>query len=566
MLVLSELPTCPGLFSGSRARDGILSRMRIPGGILNAQQCWAIADLVDNYSTGWVQITNRANLQIREIHSEIPPDVWQNLQELGLASRLVEVDPIRNMMASPTAGIDREQLLDTRPLVQAWDNHLQTHPELSELSAKFSVGFDGGELSSIRDRPNDILLAANRRGEWPFARTGEWPFARTTEICFRLHLNVNAENCGDTGILIQPSQCISVLAALTNEYLEYTKIQPRIKGKKPRLRHLLADWGVEGYLERVQQNLSFSLQLTSCNFANNRQDACSTKSEFDSGSECSCGVGILPARTFANNRQDACSTKSEFDSGSECSCGVGILPAHSISKKSIPNHQHLGIHPQQQSGLSYIGIALPLGKLESKQLRNLANLAQNFAGGTLRLTPWQNLLISDIPNSQLLQVKQQITDWGLHWSTTNLDSCLVACSGSSGCASAMTDTQSHAIEMVRDLEQKLQIDRPINIHFSGCEKSCAQHSPIDITLVGIQIKQGNETIAGYDIYAGKTDSPFGRQIFQGVSVAQISSSIAQMLRIYQQLRSPDESFGEFIDRSAIDKLQQLLNPKKQNHK
>ena len=521
MLVLSELPTCPGLFSGSRARDGILSRMRIPGGILNAQQCWAIADLVDNYSTGWVQITNRANLQIREIHSEIPPDVWQNLQELGLASRLVEVDPIRNMMASPTAGIDREQLLDTRPLVQAWDNHLQTHPELSELSAKFSVGFDGGELSSIRDRPNDILLAAERRSV-------------DAEICFRLHLNVNAENCGDTGILIQPSQCISVLAALAGEYLEYTKIQPRIKGKKPRLRHLLADWGMESYLEQVQQNLSFSLQLTSCN--------------------------------FANNRQDACSTKSEFDSGSECSCGVGILPAHSISKKSIPNHQHLGIHPQQQSGFSYIGIALPLGKLESKQLRNLANLAQNFAGGTLRLTPWQNLLISDIPNSQLLQVKQQITDWGLHWSTTNLDSCLVACAGSSGCASAMTDTQSHALGMVRDLEQKLQIDHPINIHFSGCEKSCAQHSAIDITLVGIKIKQGNETIAGYDIYAGKTDSPFGRQIFQGVSVDQISSSIAQMLRIYQQLRSPDESFGEFIDRSAIDKLQQLLNPKKQNHK
>lgn len=489
MLVLSELPTCPGLFSGSRARDGILSRMRIPGGILKAHQCWAIAHLIDNYSTGWVQITNRANLQIREIHSEIPPEVWHNLQELGLASRLVEVDPIRNMMASPTAGIDRQQLLDTRPLVQAWDDYLQTHPALSELSAKFSVGFDGGELVSIRDRLNDILLVAQRRSV-------------DAEICFRLHLNGNPENCGDTGILIQPSQCISVLAALTHEYFEYTKIRHRIKGKKPRLRHLLADWGVESYLERVQQNLPFLLHKSSI----------------------------------------------------------------ASSDKSIPNHQHLGIHPQQQSGFSYIGIALPLGKLESKQLRNLANLAQNFAGGTLRLTPWQNLLISDIPNSQLLQVKQQITDWGFHWSTTNLDSCLVACAGSSGCTSAMTDTQSHALAMTRDLAQKLQIDRPINIHFSGCEKSCAQHSPIDITLVGIQIKQGNETIAGYDIYAGKTDSPFGRQIFQGVSVDQISSSIAQMLQIYQQSRSPDESFGEFVDRSAIDKLQQLLSPKKQNHK
>jgi ferredoxin-nitrite reductase len=168
-------------------------------------------------------------------------------------------------------------------------------------------------------------------------------------------------------------------------------------------------------------------------------------------------------------------------------------------------------------------------------------------------------LISDIPNSKLLQVKQQITDWGFHWSTTNLDSCLVACAGSSGCASAMTDTQSHALAMVNDLAQKLQIDRPINIHFSGCEKCCAQHSPIDITLVGIQIRQGNETIAGYDIYAGKTDSPFGRQIFQGVSVDRISNSINKLLRIYQQLRSPDESFGEFIDRCAIGQLEHWFN-------
>ena len=102
--------------------------MRIPGGILNAQQCWTIADLADRYSTGCLQVTNRANLQIREVHSEIPPEVWNRLQELGIASRRVEVDPIRNIMASPTAGIDRQQLLDTRPLVKAWDDYLQTHP------------------------------------------------------------------------------------------------------------------------------------------------------------------------------------------------------------------------------------------------------------------------------------------------------------------------------------------------------------------------------------------------------------------------------------------------------
>ncbi|MEG4013949.1 precorrin-3B synthase [Microcoleus sp. S1D4] len=480
LLVLTDLPTCPGLFYGSRARDGVLSRMRIPGGILSVQQCRSIANLVDRYSTGCLQITNRANLQIRELHSEIPPEVWQDLQELGLASRRVEVDPIRNMMASPTAGIDRQQLLDTRPLVKAWDDYLQTHPELAELSAKFSIGFDGGELVSIRNLRNDILLVAERN-------------STNFEIVFRLYFNSN------TGIIIEQSQTISVLAALANIYLEYTKNRPRIDGKKPRLRHLLADWGVENYLEKVETKLPFPLGRS----------------------------------------------------------------AIELSEKAIEPNANLGIHRQQQSDFSYIGIALPLGKLESKQLRNLANLAQNLANGTLRLTPWQNLLISDIPNSQVSEVKQQIADLGLHSSATNLDSCLVACAGSSGCASAATDTQSHALTMARDVAQKLTIDRSINIHFSGCEKSCAQHQPMDITLIGIQMQQGNQTIAGYNIYVGKKDQPFGRQIFPAVTVAEMPRAIEKMLRAYHQLREPGESFGEFCDRWAIDKLQKLL--RSENH-
>ena len=480
-MLLSDLPTCPGLFYGSQARDGVLSRMRIPGGILNVQQCWSIANLVDRYSTGCLQVTNRANLQLRELHSEIPAEVWQDLQELGLASRRIEVDPIRNIMASPTAGIDRQNLLDTRPLVAAWDNYLQTHLELSELSAKFSIGFDGGESLSIRDLRNDILLVAQRR-------------STNSEIVFSLHLNGV-----ETGIIIEESQCISVLASLTSAYLEHTKNQPRINGKKPRLRHLIADWGAEKYLKKVEKNLPFGLRRQSIE----------------------------------------------------------------LSERAIAPNGNLGIHSQRQSDFSYIGIALPLGKLESKQMRDLANLAQNLGGSTLRLTPWQNLLISDIPNSQVFEVNQQIADLGLHSSATHLDSYLVACAGSSGCASAATDTQSDALAMVRDLAQKLTIDRSIDIHFSGCEKSCAQHQPIDITLVGIQIHHKGETIAGYNIYAGRKDLPFGRQIFPAVSIAQMPSAIERMLRVYQRFREPHESFGEFCDRWAIDKLQKLLSP--ENH-
>lgn len=211
-MAVTDLPICPGLFYGSRARDGVLSRMRIPGGILNVPQCLAIADLADRYSTGYLQVTNRANLQVRTTDSAIPPSIWQDLQDLGLASGCVEIDPIRNIMSSPTAGIDRAQLVDTRLLVKAWDNHLQTHPELSELSPKFSVGFDGGESVSIGNLRNDILLKA------------EINFHST--IVFRLFLNGK-----NTGITVELSECISALAALANTYLEYSKYRPIVDRK-----------------------------------------------------------------------------------------------------------------------------------------------------------------------------------------------------------------------------------------------------------------------------------------------------------------------------------------------
>lgn len=467
-MAVTDLPICPGLFYGSRARDGVLSRMRIPGGILNVPQCRAIADLADRYSNGYLQVTNRANLQVRTAESAIPRSIWQDLQDLELASRCIEIDPIRNIMSSPTAGIDRAQLVDTRLLVKAWDNYLQTHPELSELSPKFSVGFDGGESVSIGNLRNDILLAAE--------------INTNSTIVFRLFLNGK-----NTGITVELSQCISALAALANTYLAYSKYRPIVDRKKPRLRHLLADWGVENYLKRVEKQLPFLW------------------------------------------------------------CKSSIELPH----RAIEPYGHLGTHPQQQSGFSYTGIALPLGRLESQQLRNLANLAQNFGSGILRLTPRQNLLISDIPYHHVAEVEKSIARLGLHSSATRPDSCLVACSGSRGCASAATDTQSHALKLAEDLAQKLTLDRPINIHFSGCEKSCAQKDPIDITLMGIRLDREQEIVEGYDIYAGSKDSPFGRQIFRGVTAVEMPGAIEQMLRVYQRFRESAESFGEFADRTTI---------------
>ncbi len=532
LLSLPDLPTCPGLFYGSVARDGILSRMRIPGGILNTVQCCAIADLTEELGGGYVQVTNRANLQIREMRSIIGTEVFTKLQELGIAPSYLEIDPLRNIMASPTAGIDSQQLLDTRLLVKEFDDYLQTHPELSALSPKFSICFDGGESVSVRDRLNDIILVAERRSP-------------LKEIVFRLFLNET--KYPDTGIIIPQSQCISVLAACAQVYLNYTKDRGLIKDRKPRLRHLLEDWGQDFYLEQIEKYLSFPLQRISPEKGMTPVLTNGNQSDFE--------YKINPVKTKTN--------QGHF--GEDINQFPTKATTKDLQNSVFSSYNYLGIHLQNQPGLSYIGIALSLGKLESKQLRSLANLAQTYGSGTIRLTPWQNLLISDIPNSQLPDIKQAITALGLHWSANRPDSALIACSGKTGCASGATDTQGDALKLAKDLGTKLRLDRPINIHFSGCQKSCAQHNPSEITLLGTEIKNGSQKIASYIMYVGAKDSPFGRQLFPDVNPADISSLIEGMLRVYQKMRSPNESFGEFADRHPISQLQQWLNPTQIQH-
>ncbi|MCY7323444.1 MAG: precorrin-3B synthase [Phormidesmis sp. CAN_BIN36] len=472
-----SLPTCPGLFYGSSAPDGMLARMRIPGGILTARQCDAIAHLADDSGAGYVQVTNRANVQIREIHPPIAPHTFRRLQTLELAAQTVSLDPIRNIVASPTAGIDPQMLIDTRPLVKALDDALQTHPEWAALSPKFSVCFDGGELVSVRDRRNDIALVAHR--------------LPSSEVGFRVRLNVEAHSSGDVGIFVSENQCLAFIAALTQVYLDYTQDYYSGKGRKPRFRDLLASWGVENCLERVEHLLRFSLQREM-----------------------------------------------------------------NLRRSSSQPYHHLGIHSQRQTGLSYLGIALPLGRLESWQLRSLAALTQTFGSGSLRLTPWQTLLFPDVSDDRLGDLEGAIADLGLHTSATRFDSALVACSGRTGCASGLTDTQTHALALIRELTASL--DQPLNIHFSGCEKSCAQQTPSDIALVGIEIK--GATIEGYDVYVGTRDSSFGRRI-RSVSALEVPALIEQMLQIYQRRRMLDESFKMFVDRHSTDQLQQWFNPK-----
>ncbi len=476
---------CPGLFYATPAQDGILSRIRIPGGILTTQQSYAIAELAQESGIGYIDVTNRANLQIRAIQQGLNAEVLQKLQTLGLGAENPNIDQIRNIMTSPTAGIDTQELIDTRPLVLAWDEYIKTHPHLSVLPAKFSVGFDGGGRVSVSDRLNDISFVAVLVNE---------------TLYFRVDLTVGAKGKPpqDMGILLAPNQCLTFLVTLVKVYLHH--LEPH-RPRQLRLREVINNLGWENYLQEVRKQLDFPL--------------------------------IHKSKDTVNNTAN-----------------------FHIS-------QLIGIHPQRQPGLYYMGVVLPLGRIQDWQLRGLADLQQKYGHGMLRLTPWQNLLLTDIPQQWLSLVKNEITNLGLDTSSSNIRSALVACSGSQGCAAGNTDTKAHALILAEYLETHLILDTPINIHFSACVKSCAQHHPSDITLLGVNMTTNHGSFDAYHIFVGEdepessslflteadTHQKFGRQLDQFVPWSELPALIKEMLIIYKTERlHPDESFREFTKR------------------
>ncbi len=149
-----------GLFWVAPAQNSYMCRLRIPNGILHHWQFAGIADLADAHGGGYSHVTTRANLQVREISPEHGQPFLDGLVDLGLTARGAGADNIRNVTGSPTAGIDAQELLDTRPLAKSWHNHILNDRSLFGLPRKFNVAFDGGGVLPVLEETNDIGFQA----------------------------------------------------------------------------------------------------------------------------------------------------------------------------------------------------------------------------------------------------------------------------------------------------------------------------------------------------------------------------------------------------------------------
>lgn len=226
---------------------------------------------------------------------------------------------------------------------------------------------------------------------------------------------------------------------------------------------------------------------------------------------------------------------------------------------SQQGHSHVGVYPQKQPGLHYLGAQVPVGQLTDRQLERLADIADNYGTGEVRLTVWQNVIVPNVSTAFVASAAKALKKAGFPTEPSNLKNGFIACTGNRYCKFAATDTKGHAIAVMNALDKRLTLDRPVNIHFTGCAHSCAQHFMGDIGLLGTKVK--TESGEGYHITVGGgfgENRKIGRQIFSGVPAESVVDTLEVMLKGYLAQRAEDESFHSFCNRHTVGQLQEAF--------
>ena len=240
-----------GLFWVAPNQTSYMCRLRIPNGILHHWQFAGIADLADAHGGGYSHVTTRANLQVREITPEHGQPFLDGLIDLGLSARGAGADNIRNVTGSPVAGIDAQELLDTRPLAKSWNNWIMNDRSLYGLPRKFNVAFDGGGIIPVLEETNDIGFQAVTVLEGAAVAPGVW---------MRLVLggiSGHRDLARDTGVVLKPEECNQVADAILRVFIEHGD---RTNRNKARMKYVLDAWGFDKYLAAVEEKLGRKLE------------------------------------------------------------------------------------------------------------------------------------------------------------------------------------------------------------------------------------------------------------------------------------------------------------------
>jgi len=401
-------------------------RLRLPNGVITAQQLELLADAVDRCGEeGSADITTRQNIQLRGLLLEDMAPLLDALEAVGLTSRQSGHDNPRNITGNPLAGIDPEEFVDTRPLVTAIQARLLADDAPRNLPRKFNIAVGGAADSFLLH--NDLaFLPADRDGELGFTvMVGGFFSAQRNELAVPLGLWLRGEQL--------PAFSLAVLR-------HFERCGNRQARNKSRLMYLVDELGLDGYRTAV-------LELFTA----------------------------LGGEAFPHDG------------------------AHRVNRAP---RSGLGVNPQKQEGLHWVGLCVPMGRLDAGSMLELARLARSHGSDEMRLTEAQNVLIPNVPVERLEALLAEPLLQRFRPDPGPLLAEAVSCTGNRYCSFALIPTKTTAEAVVEELERRLELPHPVRSHWTGCPNACGQPYMGEIGLMGAKARYDGEMVEAAKLYLG----------------------------------------------------------------
>jgi ferredoxin-nitrite reductase len=443
-------PVTPGKF---------MLRMRIPNGILTGAQMRVLAEVVQRYGEdGNGDITTRQNLQLRGIRLEDVEDIFNRFEPVGLTSIQSGMDNVRNITGAPVAGINADELIDTRELVQQVQDMLTNNgagnSEFSNLPRKFNIAIAGGRDNCVHAEINDLAFV---------------PAYKNATLGFNVVVGgfFSAKRCEPAIPLnawVKPDDVVAVCRAILEVYRDHGL---RANRQKARLMWLIDELGIAQFRAKVEKQL-----------------------------------------------------------------GQTLLTAAETDAIDWEKRDHIGIYPQKQAGLNYVGLNVPVGRLNAQDMFDLARIAEVYGSSEIRLTLEQNVIIPNIPDSRLEAFLAEPLLEKFSPNPELLTRALVSCTGSQFCNFALIETKNQAVATIKALEAELNLSRPVRIHWTGCPNSCGQPQVADIGLMGTKVRKDGKAAEGVDLYMGGKvgkDAHLGSCVQKGIACDDLQTVLRDLL-------------------------------------
>ncbi len=514
------------VFTEFRLRHGVygqrqdrvqMQRIKIPLGMVSAEQLIALADIAEEYAVGVLHVTTRQDFQCHFVDIGDTPNLMRRLAAAGITTKEACGNVVRNVTACPRSGVCSDELFDVTPYAQAMAYFLLRHPDAQNFGRKFKISYSGCEQHACGlGRMHDIgAVAQIRNGVKGFkvlvgGGLGSLPHQAKLYSEF-----LSAEE------MLPLAQAISRV---------FAKLGEKKNRAKARMKFLIAKLGLDEFKRLVEEER-----------------------------------GRLPAdprwelelaEATAAHEDEPLKSPSEL-----------VLPAG--ASEAMRRWLNANVRPQKQRGYSTAAVLLPLGDVTSEQTRRLAELSRRFTKGVIRTTVDQNLLLRWVSNADLPALYDGLDAIGLGEAGAGRLKDIVACPGTDSCKLGITSSRGLAAHLHdcfsngRSSNGLSEIaDRAdLAVKISGCFNSCGQHHIADIGFFGSVQRKQNHTAPVFQVTVGGSTQNNAESY--GLAVGKIPSqnvdkAIVRLAEFYSREKQGDETFSRVVERLGKARLRQEL--------